>query len=305
MYDPSVGVWLEEDPELFKAGDANLERYVGNDPTNGTDPSGLAPWYVRAVGHAVASAAGAALAAVEREREIGARLAEGHGRDRPIDFAGMMAIRDLDHAGNDFIKDHPAVAASLGYTPELHQRVVADLNAQLSALRSRWEVTPGEALAVWDAITAAGDALPTPQEIEAEQRRLLKAAAANYTGPVMRAQPGTVEAHRAQLDRDFEKYNRMDQEGAGFGTLWWEMWGDWWQEQGKPTVMPGGPGWEIIHAFPGGPLRGGAGDASAAGAAAWARRRAERSALATGHPGAFPGPAGRDAGRVAGAARPA
>jgi hypothetical protein len=41
MYDPSVGVWLEEDPILFAAGDANLDRYVGNDPTNATDPSGL------------------------------------------------------------------------------------------------------------------------------------------------------------------------------------------------------------------------------------------------------------------------
>ena len=42
MYDPSIGRWLEPDPEGFKAGDSNLERYVGNDPTNATDPSGLA-----------------------------------------------------------------------------------------------------------------------------------------------------------------------------------------------------------------------------------------------------------------------
>lgn len=41
MYDPTVGKWMEEDPIQFKAGDANLRRYVSNDPTNATDPSGL------------------------------------------------------------------------------------------------------------------------------------------------------------------------------------------------------------------------------------------------------------------------
>jgi hypothetical protein len=32
---------MEEDPIGFEAGDANLYRYVGNDPTNHVDPSGL------------------------------------------------------------------------------------------------------------------------------------------------------------------------------------------------------------------------------------------------------------------------
>jgi hypothetical protein len=41
MYDPNIGRWLQEDPEGFAAGDSNLNRYVGNDPTNRTDPSGL------------------------------------------------------------------------------------------------------------------------------------------------------------------------------------------------------------------------------------------------------------------------
>lgn len=47
MYDPSVGRWLSEDPIGFEGGDANLERYVGNNPTNATDPTGLfaaPPW---------------------------------------------------------------------------------------------------------------------------------------------------------------------------------------------------------------------------------------------------------------------
>jgi RHS repeat-associated protein len=41
-YDPATGPWLSEDPLGFDAGDANLYRYVGNEPTDVTDPSGLA-----------------------------------------------------------------------------------------------------------------------------------------------------------------------------------------------------------------------------------------------------------------------
>ena len=40
MYDPKVGRWLSEDPLGFDAGDGNLYRYIANDPTNATDPSG-------------------------------------------------------------------------------------------------------------------------------------------------------------------------------------------------------------------------------------------------------------------------
>lgn len=41
MYDPHIGRWLEEDPMGFAAGDPNLYRYVKNNPTKFTDPSGL------------------------------------------------------------------------------------------------------------------------------------------------------------------------------------------------------------------------------------------------------------------------
>jgi hypothetical protein len=40
MYDPVVGRFLQEDPKGFAAGDENLYGYVGNSPTNATDPSG-------------------------------------------------------------------------------------------------------------------------------------------------------------------------------------------------------------------------------------------------------------------------
>ncbi len=41
-YDPKTGRWMSQDPIGFESGDANLYRYVGNDPGNGVDPSGLA-----------------------------------------------------------------------------------------------------------------------------------------------------------------------------------------------------------------------------------------------------------------------
>jgi RHS repeat-associated protein len=41
VYDPHVGQFLSEDPIGFTAGDPNLRRYVGNEPTRYTDPTGL------------------------------------------------------------------------------------------------------------------------------------------------------------------------------------------------------------------------------------------------------------------------
>jgi RHS repeat-associated protein len=40
-YDAVTGRFISEDPSGFTAGDANLDRYVGNGPTDGRDPSGL------------------------------------------------------------------------------------------------------------------------------------------------------------------------------------------------------------------------------------------------------------------------
>ncbi len=40
-FSPNLGRWLQDDPIGFEAGDANLYRFVGNSPTDYTDPSGL------------------------------------------------------------------------------------------------------------------------------------------------------------------------------------------------------------------------------------------------------------------------
>ena len=42
-YDPSIGRWLSEDPIGLAAGDENPYRYVGNMPTEFSDPRGLQP----------------------------------------------------------------------------------------------------------------------------------------------------------------------------------------------------------------------------------------------------------------------
>ncbi|MDQ2700309.1 MAG: hypothetical protein M3Y23_03155, partial [Actinomycetota bacterium] len=43
-YDVALGRFIQDDPIGFRGGDPNLSRYVGNSPTNRSDPSGL-DWY--------------------------------------------------------------------------------------------------------------------------------------------------------------------------------------------------------------------------------------------------------------------
>src|SRR5262249_39555463 len=41
VYNPLIARWYTEDPIAFQGGDGNLYRYVGNNATNATDPTGL------------------------------------------------------------------------------------------------------------------------------------------------------------------------------------------------------------------------------------------------------------------------
>jgi RHS repeat-associated protein len=43
-YDPQVGRWISKDPIRFDGGDTDVYAYAGNDPVNGSDPSGLTWW---------------------------------------------------------------------------------------------------------------------------------------------------------------------------------------------------------------------------------------------------------------------
>ncbi len=51
-YDPEVGRWTARDPILFNGGQGNLYAYVGNNPSNLVDPSGLKLWYKDAASRA-------------------------------------------------------------------------------------------------------------------------------------------------------------------------------------------------------------------------------------------------------------
>ncbi len=42
-YNPAIGRFINDDPSGFAAGDANLYRYVNNNPTTSSDPEGKAP----------------------------------------------------------------------------------------------------------------------------------------------------------------------------------------------------------------------------------------------------------------------
>jgi len=56
-YEPGTGKFINEDPSGFRGGDANLFRYVGNDPLNKVDPSGLAAkWAQQAAKQSVPAA---------------------------------------------------------------------------------------------------------------------------------------------------------------------------------------------------------------------------------------------------------
>ncbi len=57
-YEPATGRFVNEDPSGFKGGDANLFRYVGNDPLGRIDPSGLAAKWASGAGRGGVPAAG-------------------------------------------------------------------------------------------------------------------------------------------------------------------------------------------------------------------------------------------------------
>jgi RHS repeat-associated protein len=63
-YNPATGRWQSQDSLGLKAGDANLYRYVTNDPTTSSDPTGNWSYWKAAAGVAIAVTVTAAVMAV-------------------------------------------------------------------------------------------------------------------------------------------------------------------------------------------------------------------------------------------------
>lgn len=104
MYDPTIGRWISEDPIGFTAGDPNLYRYVGNSPTNFTDPSGLQPVIPNQ------QPAGPVFGAPQLRELIGLSGATDESRERIFDLS--MFAAEYESRGESLT---PATASAVFY----------------------------------------------------------------------------------------------------------------------------------------------------------------------------------------------
>lgn len=115
MYDPTVGRFITEDPIGFDGGDANTYRYVGNSPTNATDPSGLAgienPGALR--NGQIALFFGHHVPPVKDARDLGHAITALVLQDRDHISAALDKMRSRTKAVPDF-----AYIAAIGCFPE-------------------------------------------------------------------------------------------------------------------------------------------------------------------------------------------
>ncbi len=95
-YDPSTGRYMSDDPTGFSAGDANLYRYVFNDPTNLVDPTG------EVVGGANITPMLAAALAAASAQDV--PHISGDGRDVKDYYDLRLTQDDIDKWGKDAAK---------------------------------------------------------------------------------------------------------------------------------------------------------------------------------------------------------
>jgi len=134
-YDAQVGRWVSKDSILFDGGQANLYVYVGNDPVNRRDPSGLADWFlgveVDLIGITGLEGAFGIVYDSDHPLESGifGQAGPGSGANVGASICGGYVARDIEGWGTDIdinagklsptflFDEHGLNGMSLGYGP--------------------------------------------------------------------------------------------------------------------------------------------------------------------------------------------
>ena len=94
-YDPSMQMFISKDPIEFEAGDFNFYRYVGNDPVNYVDPTGLLTAVItngrtttltsvgNPFGHSALATSGSGVYSYGNSTDLGSSLTEYLKREAP------------------------------------------------------------------------------------------------------------------------------------------------------------------------------------------------------------------------------
>ncbi|MCC6509136.1 MAG: hypothetical protein IT423_08520, partial [Pirellulaceae bacterium] len=152
-YDPQTGEFISEDPLVFGGGDANLQRYAGNDPVNATDPTGT---------QAISESGG-----LSAFVSVYADFALNYGADEPFTFrigckAGACGISGVTDPSTN-LKFGFAVPGSDGRvnaqvtvgTKGFSGGVSANLGPVALGVNSKGEVSTTLSKKIWDANFAA------------------------------------------------------------------------------------------------------------------------------------------------------
>jgi uncharacterized protein RhaS with RHS repeats len=230
MYDPTIGQWISEDPIDFDAGDPNLRRYVGNSPTNKTDPFGL-----QEKQPSVASVNGVRFEGANVNVRI-VDIADGKVTIEYTTSDGktMQATRAIDQfkpADQAFLKKLQLVPRNIvidafnrtGAEQDAWVRAVVDGIATLNELPKGKEILQG----CRDALDPPRDRRGIPQGIANDTHvRIIPTGATTNTGLPLTRITVSMNPVTGVLDAEFETTIRFNSD-SGFAGLGKELWHAW------------------------------------------------------------------------------
>jgi RHS repeat-associated protein len=141
-YEPATGRFVNEDPSGFKGGDANLFRYVGNDPLNQVDPSGLAAIRTSGAKTSVPAAGWAALGQGAMLATSGSRLSSVSATPTP---PASTLVLPHSRASNDSQPQSPAASPAATPSQPFSSLMTTGKSAPAVPQASRWTVQDREA----------------------------------------------------------------------------------------------------------------------------------------------------------------